>query len=53
MGKQTFADKVIELIDKLEYYFAKKWLDKTFGKQDYWGDYIEKLIAEHNILKNE
>ena len=43
MGKPTLKDKIEEVINSVEYYFAKRWLDKTFGKQEYWGDYIQKL----------
>lgn len=34
---------------KMEYYFAKRWLDKNFGEQEYWGDYLsEKLPKKGN-----
>ena len=33
----------------IEYYFAKRWLDKNFGEQEYWGDYLyEKLYPTKN-----
>lgn len=44
MGKPTLRDKINQIIGSIEYYFAKKWLDKTFGEQEYWGDYIQGLI---------
>ena len=48
MKQPTFWDKIKEpfesIYNKIEYYFAKKWLDETlgryFGKQEYWGDFL-------------
>ena len=53
MQKETLLDKIIEAtigrtIGRLEYYFAKRWLDKNFGKREYWGDYITELIKTLN-----
>lgn len=42
-----FADKIYDI----EYFFAKRWLDKTFGEQEYWGDYISELIQRHDSPK--
>lgn len=30
----------------IEYYFAKKWLDRTFGKQEYWGNTISEALSK-------
>lgn len=49
MKEYTTWDKVVDFIwrdriRKIEYYFAKRWLDKNFGEQEYWGEYLmEKL----------
>lgn len=44
MGKETIIMKFSRwFIQPVEYYFAKKWLDKNFGERDYWGDYIAEL----------
>lgn len=34
-----FADKW----GNVEYWFTKRWLDRHFGEQEYWGDYIAEL----------
>lgn len=47
MGKQNwFTEQVL----KIEYYFAKRWLDKNFGENDYWGDYIQYAI-NNSVIK--
>lgn len=44
MGKETFWDKIVGVYYHIEWYFARRWLDRNFGKQEYWGDYLtEKL----------
>lgn len=48
MGKYTFWDKVLDFIWRdpcrsVEYWFTKRWLDRNFGEQEYWGDYIAEL----------
>lgn len=53
---ERLIDKILyEQINRIEYYFAKRWLDKVFGdiagKQEYWGDYIFYLISDSEILK--
>ena len=44
MGTPTLWDKIkepfIKIYYKIEYYFAKKWLDSNFGEVEYWGDYL-------------
>lgn len=45
MKAYTFFDRVKDFIwyDRvrdIQYFFAKKWLDKNFGKHEYWGDVI-------------
>ena len=45
MKKTTLWDRIKDVmwydrINAIEFYFAKRWLDKTFGKQEYWGDYL-------------
>lgn len=27
-------------IRNIEWFFAKRWLDRNFGKKEYWGDWI-------------
>jgi hypothetical protein len=51
MGEYTFWEAIItkireNTIDKLEYYFAKRWLDKHFSEKEYWGEYIAKKIIQ-------
>ena len=50
MDGETILEKIIRIfwhepINKFEYFFAKKWLDKTFGKQEYWGQNILELTS--------
>ena len=45
MKAYTLLDRIKDFIwyDRIraiEYYFAKKWLDKNFGEQEYWGEVI-------------
>ncbi len=44
MKQQTMWDKIKEpflvIYFKIEYYFAKRWLDSNFGEKEYWGDYL-------------
>ena len=42
--KHKIQDVFLYPLKKLEWYFAKRWLDKNFGKQEYWGQYIMELI---------
>lgn len=49
MKEYTFWDKIRYMLwfspyGKIEYFFAKRWLNHTFGKHEYWGDYIADLI---------
>ena len=57
MNKETLLDKINKIIEatigRLEYYFAKRWLDKTFGKREYWGDYITNLQQERERIMEE
>lgn len=55
MKNYTFWDKIKDKLyytplGNIEWYFAKKWLDNTFGhivgKQEYWGDYLMELITK-------
>ena len=49
MNKPTIKDKLKEILSNIEYFFAKRWLDRTFGKQEYWGDYIQLLINKKHV----
>jgi len=48
MKNYNLIEKFLEIFtgffDKIEFYFAKRWLNKHFGNQEYWGDYISELI---------
>ena len=51
MKEYTFWDRFLDFIwrdrvNSLEYFFAKRWLDKNFGEQKYWGEYISDLIRK-------
>ena len=58
MKTYTFWDKIrdtlwFDRINSIEYYFAKKWLNKNFGKQfDYEDVYWGEVISDwYNISK--
>ena len=53
MNTPNLMDKINELVSKVEYFFAKRWLDKTFGKQEYWGDYIQELITNEEMTTKQ
>ena len=55
MKAETFLDKLKRILwqeplGKIEYFFAKRYLDKTFGKREYWGEYIQELMS-HSVSK--
>jgi hypothetical protein len=41
--------RFLDLYEKMTYFFAKRWLDKTFGEREYWGSFIGELIFYANI----
>ena len=55
MGSRNILEKLLDFIwydriSAIEYFFAKRWLDKTFGKQEYWGDFIaEGIVARPKV----
>jgi hypothetical protein len=61
MKSETFVERMIRIlwrdpIGKIQYYFAKEWLNNTFGwkvgRKEYWGEYLQNLIekVEENPL---
>lgn len=56
MGPETILDRILDFIwrkriNSIEYYFAKRWLDKCFGEQEYWGDYISEMLRKTKELE--
>ena len=55
MIPDTFINRFIGFfttpIYKIEYLFAKRWLNKTFGTQEFWGDYISDLMMKEIRLR--
>jgi hypothetical protein len=53
MKEYTKIDQIKDILkrpyQKLEYFFAKRWLDRNFGKREYWGQEIMDLL----IFKQE
>ena len=47
--KATYDD----LTERVEYFFAKRWLDNNFGEQEYWGERIEDLEEIEALSKEE
>ncbi len=41
---QKIAYQIEQLIDAVDYYFAKRWLDRMFGYQEYWGEYLDRML---------
>lgn len=62
MKEYTTIDKILDFtwrdrINSLEYYFAKRWLNRNFGKQfdynqEYWGEVISDWYNSHKELEN-
>ena len=53
MGELTLFEKIERFLMQpyysLEYFFAKKWLDRNFGEREYWGsDILEMLSNQKN-----
>lgn len=49
MKKYTLLDSIRDWWYGIEYRFAKRWLDRNFGEQEYWGDFLmEKLYPPKN-----
>jgi hypothetical protein len=50
MKEYTTRDRILDFvwrdwINKIEYYFAKKWLDRNFGENEYWGEVISEWYS--------
>ena len=41
---QKIQWQIEQLIDAVDYFFAKRWLDRTFGYQEYWGEYLDRVL---------
>ena len=45
-----------EIVLAIQYYFANKWLNNTFGEEEYWGERIANLLDDEQhideVLKN-
>jgi hypothetical protein len=56
MGEPTFWEKITlpfeRVLYKIEYFFAKRWLDNNFGEVDYWGDYLYEKLKGYNPDRN-
>lgn len=54
MRPYTFWDKIKDFLlapwRALEYKIAKRWLDRSFGECEYWGDKIMELFAAQREL---
>jgi hypothetical protein len=40
---------------KIEYFFAKRWLDSSFGKREYWGDVLsnwKSIVDRQDTVKD-
>lgn len=46
MREHTRIDSIKDWWYSIEYRFAKRWLDRTFGKQEFWGDIISELLSK-------
>lgn len=58
MKEYTKLDKLKDFlwytpIGKIEYYFAKRWLDKNFGVQEFWGDYLMSKIYPSDTYESK
>ena len=41
---QKIAWRISQLIDAVDYFFAERWLNRTFGYQEYWGEYLDRVL---------
>ncbi len=58
MGNPNLFERLVNLLwhrplETVEYYFAKRWLDKTFGEREYWGDFIHGCVLDSQASKND
>ncbi len=44
MKEPTIIDWFIDLYYDFDHFLAKRWLDRNFGKREYWGDVINELF---------
>lgn len=44
MRDTKWYDGVIDWYHDVEWFFARRWLNRTFGHKDYWGDFIQDAI---------
>ena len=48
MEEQKWYTSIIRIpqtvLHKIDYFFTKRWLDRTFGVREYWGDEIFTLL---------
>lgn len=55
MGELTLLEKLERFLMKpyysIEYYFAKKWLDRNFGEREFWGSDIMELLSNNKEVK--
>lgn len=51
MREPTIIDRLFiypynKILEHIEYFFAKRWLDKNFGEQEYWGDFLMEHLNQ-------
>lgn len=52
MREPKWYDFISDWINDVEWYFAKRWLNKTFGYKEYWGDYIQQCLWSDQAKNN-
>jgi len=59
MKEYTKLDYIKDLFrkpyNKIEYYFAKKWLDSSFGKRENWGEVLsnwKSIVDRQDTVKD-
>lgn len=58
MKEYTKLDRFLDFIWRdrvrnIEYFFAKRWLDKNFGRHEYWGEVISDWRVGYENDKNK
>ena len=45
---QKIKWQIDKIVDVVEYFFAERWLNKTFGEREYWGEYLDRILPDED-----
>lgn len=46
MRQPRWYDIFGNTLQNIEWYFAERWLNRTFGEKEYWGEWIMNKILD-------